>query len=43
MFESLDFDDVSTYINSGNVIFSSDHADIENMTQRIEDEILKIF
>ncbi len=43
MFELLEFFDVSTYLNSGNVIFSSDHEDIENMTQRIEDDILKIF
>jgi uncharacterized protein (DUF1697 family) len=43
MFEFLQLSDISTYLNSGNVIFSSDLEDMENITERIENEILKTF
>lgn len=36
IFESLDVDDVSTFIASGNVAFSSEEADVEALAARIE-------
>ncbi len=42
-FESLDFADVKTYLNSGNVIFSSNHYDIDLMKDQIETMIKNRF
>ncbi len=42
-FESLDFAEVKTYLNSGNVIFSSDHDDIALMKVQIETMIKNQF
>lgn len=42
-FESLGFDDVRTYINSGNVIFSSDDKDKLRLAKDIEAAITKSF
>lgn len=35
-FENLGYEEVKTYLNSGNVIFSSDEDDIEKLTGQIE-------
>lgn len=35
-FEKLDFGEVKTYLNSGNVIFSSDENNTEKMSKQIE-------
>ncbi len=35
-FDELGFKEVKTYLNSGNVIFSSDKTDIRNFTSRME-------
>lgn len=35
-FENLGYEEVKTYLNSGNVIFSSDADDIEKLTGQIE-------
>jgi len=35
-FEELGFGAVKTYLNSGNVVFSSDEDNIEGLTSRIE-------
>jgi len=35
-FEELGFQEVKTYLNSGNVIFSSDGDDVRNFTNQIE-------
>ena len=35
-FEKLDFGDVKTYLNSGNVIFSNDEEDAKKFTNQIE-------
>jgi len=37
------FQDVATYINSGNIIFSSDSSDIEFLKSHFEDLILQKF
>lgn len=42
-FESLAFEQVRTYLNSGNVIFSSDEDDTRKFTQQIEVMIKKQF
>ena len=42
-FESLVFEQVVTYINSGNVIFKTDRADIKNITTEIEAKIFADF
>ncbi|MSU55300.1 MAG: DUF1697 domain-containing protein [Candidatus Taylorbacteria bacterium] len=42
-FESLEFSNVSTYLNSGNVIFSDTSKNVKNITDKIEKEILKEF
>lgn len=42
-FEELGFDDVRTYINSGNVIFSSDEKDKLKLADMIEAAITKAF
>lgn len=43
LFEGLSFSDVSTYINSGNVLFTSRVADKGLLTKRIEKGLLKQF
>ena len=42
-FERLDYTDVKTYLNSGNVIFSNDEADTIRTTSRIEEMIKNKF
>lgn len=42
-FERLDYTNVKTYLNSGNVIFSSDEADTIKTTSRIEEMIKNQF
>lgn len=42
-FERLDYTEVKTYLNSGNVIFSSDEADTIKTTSRIEEMIKNQF
>jgi len=42
-FEALGFSDVRTYINSGNVIFSSDEKDKLKLAEKIEASITKAF
>ena len=42
-FERLDYTDVKTYLNSGNVIFLSDEADTIKTTSRIEEMIKNQF
>ena len=37
-FESIGFVNVSTYINSGNVIFESDHDDFTHIGKKLEEE-----
>ena len=43
MFEGLNFDNVSTYINSGNILFSSKEKDIKKLTEIMEKEFEKVF
>ncbi len=43
VFESLGFSDVSTYINTGNVIFSTDVSDTREIEQQIEKALKKTF
>ena len=43
VFESLGFENVVTYINSGNVIFDSGSNDIMSLTNQIESAIEKTF
>lgn len=42
-FESLNFKNVSTYINSGNVIFEEATRDIESIVGAIERKLKKVF
>ena len=42
-FERLDYKEVKTYLNSGNVIFSSDEADTIKTTRQIEEMIKNQF
>ena len=42
-FERLDYAEVKTYLNSGNVIFSSNEADTIKTTSRIEEMIKNQF
>ncbi|WP_419026260.1 DUF1697 domain-containing protein [Emergencia sp.] len=42
-FEKLDFEEVKTYLNSGNVIFSSGNEEIEKLTKQIETMIKEQF
>ena len=39
-FEQINFTDVSTYLNSGNVIFSSENDDIAELKHSIEEKNL---
>jgi uncharacterized protein (DUF1697 family) len=43
VYESLGFKDVATYIQSGNVVFSSDDADAALLRRQIEDSFEKKF
>jgi Uncharacterized protein conserved in bacteria len=43
MFEKLGFFDVSSYINSGNIIFSSNDIDEEELIRKCRSEIAKQF
>lgn len=40
-FENLMFENVKTYLNSGNVIFSSQEENIEKITKQIEEMLKK--
>lgn len=40
-FENLMFEDVKTYLNSGNVLFSSEEENIEKITKQIEEMLKK--
>ncbi|MHB1278414.1 MAG: DUF1697 domain-containing protein [Bacteroidia bacterium] len=42
-FEKMGFQNVSTYIQSGNVIFSSDNADNEALSEKIEQALSSAF
>ncbi len=42
-FEKLNFEKVSTYINSGNVIFETTSTDIADLTKKVEDRIQQDF
>ena len=42
-FEKLNYTEVKTYLNSGNVIFSSDEADTIKLTSQIEEMIKNQF
>ena len=42
-FEEIGFAEVKTYLNSGNVIFSSDEDDMVEITNRIETMIKRQF
>lgn len=42
-FEGLGFQNVKTYINSGNVIFETEEKDAESLTKEIESALLKVF
>ena len=42
-FEEIGFSEVRTYLNSGNVIFSSDEGDMEVFTNQIETMIQRFF
>ena len=43
LYESLGFKDVATYIQSGNVVFTSDDADVARLQGQIEDGFEKKF
>jgi uncharacterized protein (DUF1697 family) len=43
LYESLNFEEVATYIQSGNVIFSSSETDASELAKRIENAINKKF
>ncbi|HBB91324.1 MAG: hypothetical protein A2X22_02640 [Bacteroidetes bacterium GWF2_49_14] len=43
LFEDLGFENVTTYINSGNVIFSGPVSDLTAVSQTIEQRILTVF
>jgi uncharacterized protein (DUF1697 family) len=43
LFESLGYSKVSTYLNSGNVVFSSTGKSVAHMSKKIEAEIFKIY
>ena len=42
-FESLHYEDVTTYIQSGNVVFRSGETNTAHLRKQIEDRVLKIF
>ncbi len=41
LYESLGFKDVATYIQSGNVVFTGDGADVAQLTRRIENSFVQ--
>ena len=41
-FEALEFDNVATFIASGNVVFDDDHDDAPALEQRIEAHLLEV-
>lgn len=43
MFETIGFNNVTTYIQSGNVVFSSDEKEVSKIQQKIKQGILKSF
>lgn len=43
LFEDLGYKNVSTYINSGNVIFETDELDLVTDVKTIEDKIVEVF
>lgn len=43
MFETLGFQDVQTYIQSGNVVFRSKKTPVKKLVKQIQEEILKVF
>ena len=43
LFSSLGFEDVVTYIQSGNVVFSGPDGDADEISARIEREITRVF
>ena len=43
MYESLGFKDIFTYIQSGNVVFTSDDADVARLRRHIEDGVEQKF
>lgn len=43
LFRKLGYDDVSTYINSGNILFSSGRRDVGAMTEELERAMMKTF
>ena len=43
MYESFGFQNIKTYIQSGNVVFRSEEINLEELELRISDEILKRF
>jgi len=43
LFKDLDFEDVKTHINSGNVIFSSKHKDLQKLTKQVTEAISSEF
>jgi uncharacterized protein (DUF1697 family) len=42
-FEALDFENVSTYIQSGNILFSTNEADQAKLTSLVEESLSKTF
>lgn len=42
-FEALGLEDVKTFIQSGNIVFSSDESDVKKLTSRIEAALSKTF
>jgi uncharacterized protein (DUF1697 family) len=42
-FEKLGFTEITTYIQSGNVIFSSSENDVESLCEKIEQTLSKVF
>lgn len=42
-FEKLGFEEIKTYLNSGNIVFSSDREDCESFPNQIEDMIRNQF
>jgi len=42
-FEKSGFTDVTTFIQSGNVVFSSDEKDTEKIARKLEDTVLQTF
>ncbi|MCH8518707.1 DUF1697 domain-containing protein [Candidatus Gracilibacteria bacterium] len=43
MFTSLKFDSVKTYVQSGNIIFSTEESNLKKLEERISSEIKNVF